>query len=60
VRDDGPGIPDGRLDAAYAQGRMGVAKSMRGRVLDLGGTIELKTAPGMGTEWEITVPRPAV
>lgn len=58
VRDDGPGIPEGRLAAAIEQGRMGVAKSMRGRVLDLGGTIELKTQPGMGTEWEIRLPRP--
>jgi signal transduction histidine kinase len=57
IRDDGPGIPDGRLEAAYAQGRMGVAKSMRGRVLDLGGAIELKSEPGMGTEWDIRVPR---
>jgi signal transduction histidine kinase len=58
IRDDGSGIPDGRLDAAYAQGRMGVAKSMRGRVLDLGGAIELKSEPGMGTEWDIKVPPP--
>jgi signal transduction histidine kinase len=58
VRDDGPGIPPGRLAEAEAQGRLGVAKSMRGRVSALGGAIELKSEPGMGTEWEIRIPRP--
>lgn len=57
VRDEGPGIPMGRLDVAEAEGRLGVAKSMRGRVVDLGGTIRCDTAPGRGTEWIITVPR---
>lgn len=55
VRDDGPGIPDGRLAAAEAEGRIGVARSIRGRVADLGGTITLDTAPDRGTEWTITV-----
>lgn len=58
VRDDGPGIPPGRLEEAAAEGRMGVVKSIRGRVQELGGTIDLETAPGEGTEWEIRVPRP--
>lgn len=57
VRDEGPGIPAGRLAAAEAAGRIGVARSMRGRVLDLGGTIACETGPGRGTEWIITVPR---
>ncbi|WP_233576483.1 MacS family sensor histidine kinase [Saccharopolyspora rhizosphaerae] len=57
VRDDGPGIPAGRLDEAAAEGRMGIAKSIRGRVAELGGKIELDTAPGEGTEWEVRVPR---
>ncbi|ONI72840.1 ATP-binding protein [Actinosynnema sp. ALI-1.44] len=56
VRDDGAGIPAGRLDQAASDGRMGVARSIRGRVADLGGTITLETAPGAGTEWEIRVP----
>lgn len=56
VRDDGCGIADGRLAEADRQGRMGVARSIKGRVAALGGTIELRTAPGAGTEWEITVP----
>ncbi|UQS21701.1 DUF5931 domain-containing protein [Amycolatopsis thermalba] len=57
VRDDGPGIPAGRLADAESEGRMGVVHSMRGRVAELGGTISLETAPGQGTEWEIRVPR---
>lgn len=55
VRDDGPGIPDGRLAEAEAEGRLGVARSLRGRVADLGGTITLDTGPGRGTEWTIRV-----
>jgi signal transduction histidine kinase len=59
VRDEGPGIPAGRLGAAEAEGRLGVARSMRGRVRDLGGTITLDTGPGRGTEWTISVGRPS-
>lgn len=29
VRDDGPGIPEGRLDQAEGEGRLGVALSIR-------------------------------
>jgi len=57
VRDDGPGIPDGQLSAAEAQGRMGVARSIRGRVADLGGTLSLETSLGRGTEWEVRLIR---
>jgi signal transduction histidine kinase len=53
VRDEGPGISDGRLAAAEAEGRLGVARSMRGRVQDLGGSITCDTGPGRGTEWII-------
>jgi signal transduction histidine kinase len=56
VRDEGPGIPEGRLDAAAAEGRMGVSESIRGRVRDLGGTATLDTG-GYGTEWVLVVPR---
>ncbi|ONI82177.1 ATP-binding protein [Saccharothrix sp. ALI-22-I] len=55
VRDDGPGIPEGRLASAEAEGRMGVAQSIRGRVEALRGTLELQTGPGEGTEWEVRV-----
>jgi signal transduction histidine kinase len=58
VRDDGPGIPAGRLEQAAAAGRLGVASSMRARVAELGGTVSITSAPGRGTEVEITVPRP--
>ncbi|WP_193047528.1 MacS family sensor histidine kinase [Mycolicibacterium baixiangningiae] len=57
VRDDGPGIPAGRLAQAAAEGRMGVAKSIVGRIDSLGGVAELHTGPDSGTEWELTVPR---
>ncbi|MGW2324480.1 MacS family sensor histidine kinase [Streptomyces sp. NPDC001700] len=60
VRDDGPGIPEGRLADAEREGRLGVALSIRGRLRDLGGTAEWISAPGQGTEVELTVPKPAV
>lgn len=56
VRDDGPGIPVGRLAEAEAQGRLGVSGSIRGRIADLGGSAALSTGPS-GTEWELVVPR---
>ncbi|MDF8265673.1 MacS family sensor histidine kinase [Luteipulveratus flavus] len=56
VRDDGVGIEPGRLRAAETAGRMGVSKSIRGRVEELGGEAVLETAPGEGTEWELRVP----
>lgn len=57
VRDDGPGIPEGRLAQAEGEGRLGVALSIRGRLRDLGGTAELISVPGQGTEVELRVPR---
>lgn len=57
VRDDGPGIPPGRLADAEAEGRMGVALSIRGRLRDLGGSAELVSVPGQGTEVELRVPK---
>jgi len=56
VRDEGPGIPAGRLEAAQADGRLGVVDSIRGRMAELGGTAELTTG-SFGTEWELTVPQ---
>ncbi|MEU8194842.1 DUF5931 domain-containing protein [Microbispora amethystogenes] len=55
IRDDGPGIPDGRLEQAAREGRMGVARSIRGRVTDLGGTAAITSSPS-GTEIELSVP----
>jgi len=51
VRDDGPGIPEGRLAAAVADGRIGVAGSIRGRIEALGGSAVCDSGPGRGTEW---------
>ncbi|MFG2191185.1 MacS family sensor histidine kinase [Streptomyces sp. NPDC048639] len=57
VRDDGPGIAEGRLAAAEREGRLGVALSIRGRLRELGGTAELVSVHGQGTEVELRVPR---
>ncbi|WP_217544634.1 MacS family sensor histidine kinase [Streptomyces sp. GbtcB6] len=57
VRDDGPGIPEGRLAQAEGEGRLGVAQSIRGRLRDLGGSAELVSVPGQGTEVELKVPK---
>ncbi|MDF5756763.1 DUF5931 domain-containing protein [Spongiactinospora sp. TRM90649] len=56
VRDDGPGIAAGRLEEAAAAGRLGVAQSILGRVADLGGRVSITSAPGQGTEVELSVP----
>ena len=60
IRDDGPGIADGRLGEAAAAGRLGVTHSIRGRLRDLGGTATISSAPGEGTEVELRLPRRAV
>ncbi|MFZ4233917.1 MacS family sensor histidine kinase [Streptomyces murinus] len=60
VRDDGPGIPEGRLAEAEGEGRLGVAQSIRGRLRDLGGSAELISVPGQGTEVELKVPKGAL
>jgi signal transduction histidine kinase len=60
VRDEGAGIAADRLADAAAQGRLGVAQSIRGRIADLGGTVRITTAPGQGTEIEMTVPRQSI
>ncbi|MBY6367767.1 MacS family sensor histidine kinase [Rhodococcoides corynebacterioides] len=56
VRDDGPGIDPARVAAARAEGRLGIASSIVGRLEAVGGRAELITGPGEGTEWELTVP----
>jgi signal transduction histidine kinase len=60
VRDDGVGIPAGRLDDAVREGRLGVHASVRGRLADVGGTASVRSAPGEGTEIELVVPRSPV
>ncbi|MFD0393125.1 MacS family sensor histidine kinase [Streptomyces nogalater] len=58
VRDDGPGIPEGSR-RPRARG-LGVALSIRGRLRDLGGSAEILSVPGQGTEVELKVPKGAV
>ncbi|WP_454790141.1 MacS family sensor histidine kinase [Mycolicibacterium lutetiense] len=57
IRDDGIGIGDGRLAEAVREGHVGISKSIVGRMDWLGGQAHLNTAPGCGTEWELTLPR---
>jgi signal transduction histidine kinase len=57
VRDDGVGIADGRLEEAAREGRLGVSKSIVGRLTALGGSAQLHSGPSEGTEWELCVPR---
>ena len=60
VRDEGCGIDPARLAEAAGEGRLGVAQSIRGRIADLKGTVRITTAPGQGTEVELTVPRASI
>jgi signal transduction histidine kinase len=59
IRDDGPGIPEGRLSEAAAAGRLGVSHSIHGRLRDLGGSATISSVPGEGTEIELRLPRGA-
>jgi signal transduction histidine kinase len=56
IRDDGPGIPDGRLAEAAAAGRLGVSHSIYGRLRDLGGSAAIRSS-AEGTEVELRLPR---
>jgi len=58
IRDDGPGIPDGRLAEAAAASRLGVSQSICGRLRNLGGCATISSVPGEGTEVELRLPRP--
>ncbi|GAA3736448.1 MacS family sensor histidine kinase [Salinactinospora qingdaonensis] len=57
VRDDGPGLAPERVAQAEADGRLGIAQSIKGRVRDLGGEVTITAPPGEGTEIEMRVPR---
>ncbi|WP_067694918.1 MacS family sensor histidine kinase [Nocardia jejuensis] len=58
VRDDGPGIRPGRLAEAEDQGRMGVSRSILGRIAAIDGTAQLLFETGDdGAEWEFRIPR---
>jgi signal transduction histidine kinase len=51
IRDDGVGFEFDE-EALARQGKLGMLKSMRGRIEDLGGTMRVHSAPGRGTEVE--------
>ena len=56
VRDDGRGFQYD--EAAFAAaGKIGLAKSIKGRVEQLGGRVRVTSRPGAGTEIELRVPR---
>jgi signal transduction histidine kinase len=57
IRDDGTGIPPGRLERAVAEGRLGVSASIRGRITAIGGAVDVVSVPGEGTEVELRIPR---
>ena len=57
IRDDGPGIPDGRLELAAADGRLGVSHAILGRMRDLGGSARVTSTPGTGTEVRLRLSR---
>lgn len=57
VRDDGTGIAPDRLEQAEREGRMGLSLSVRGRIAQVGGSVQVTSAPGEGTEVEMRVPR---
>jgi signal transduction histidine kinase len=59
IRDDGPGIAPGRLAEAAAEGRLGVSHAIDGRLRDLGGSADIASTPGTGTEVRLRVPRAA-
>jgi signal transduction histidine kinase len=56
IRDSGRGLPEGRLEEAVGEGRLGVASSIRGRLADLGGAAHVRSRLGQGTTVELRVP----
>jgi len=56
IRDDGLGFAPGRLATAERDGRLGVAGSIHGRLVSLGGTATITSAPGQGTVVELELP----
>ncbi|GAB3596794.1 DUF5931 domain-containing protein [Angustibacter peucedani] len=57
VRDDGAGFALGRLEPAADDGRLDGGLSVRGRLAELGGSADVRSTPGEGTEVRLTVPR---
>jgi signal transduction histidine kinase len=55
IRDDGAGFIY-REERLRATGKLGMLKSMKGRVEQLGGAMQVETTPGAGTEVEFIIP----
>jgi signal transduction histidine kinase len=55
VRDDGVGFDYDESRLAH-EGKLGMLRSMKGRIEDLGGTMTVRSAPGRGTEVEFLLP----
>jgi len=55
IRDDGRGFSYDERDL-LRRGKVGILKSMKGRVEDLGGRMTIESTPGRGTEVEFWVP----
>ncbi len=57
VRDNGRGMPPGRLPEAAREGRMGASASIRGRLESLGGTASWESEPDRGTTVTLRAPK---
>jgi two-component system NarL family sensor kinase len=55
VRDDGCGIPDGRIRQAVLEGHIGLA-AVTERVAVLGGAVAVESTPGAGTTVRVVLP----
>jgi signal transduction histidine kinase len=55
IRDDGVGFDFDEL-ALRSAGKLGILRSMKGRIEELGGSLAVRTAPGHGTEVEFRLP----
>jgi signal transduction histidine kinase len=55
IRDDGVGF-DYDEETLRQEGKLGVLKSMKGRIEELGGSMSVHSAPGRGTEIEFHLP----
>jgi signal transduction histidine kinase len=56
VRDDGGGFEYDEAEL-HSDGKAGILRSMKGRIESLGGTMQVDSAPGIGTEIEFRIPR---
>jgi len=57
VRDNGIGMTDATVDRASAEGHLGIAESIEGRLRSVGGVATWRSSPGRGVEWELKVPK---